>query len=61
MEISEFEKRAREIQVRVAMGMNTLGADPLTESEKALFQRYVNGEIEYQELIELAISGDFQG
>lgn len=59
MEISEFEKRAREIEVRVAMGMNTLGADPLTESEKALFQRYVNGEISYEELLRKAIEGKY--
>lgn len=59
MGISEFEKRARENEVRVAMSMNTLGTDPLTECEKSLMQKYVTGEIEYQELIERAKTGSF--
>lgn len=39
-----------------AKAINSLGCEPLTPDDEALFQRHIDGELEIEEIIEIAIN-----
>ncbi|WP_026675251.1 antitoxin VbhA family protein [Alkalihalobacterium bogoriense] len=54
--IANTTKAERQKVVSDAIAMNSLGADkPLSEEHRALFQSYVDGELDFDELRKLIV------
>jgi len=53
--IANTTKAEREKLVADAVAINSLGAEPLTKENQALFQKYIDGEMELDELQNMII------
>lgn len=52
----EREKQARRCRVETAMSMNLLGCDPVSEDTMVYFKKYMECELEYEDLYEILIN-----
>lgn len=50
---TDYERKKRQLEVKMASRVNQLGAVPLSEEDMKTVELYVNGEIDYKELVKI--------